>query len=131
MPDKVVIPGKVDILDKKKFKVRKHKTAELDASIEILDDAAAANGGYQVEKLSVDGLPAKMDDGTPIRWLNNFAIRKNGQYISQRYSVTIAGLGSSNVVILDGKGKLYYYTGTVVKDTIELTDGDPGVGQAP
>ena len=128
MQNKIIVPGKVDRLNKKKFKIRKDKTSEIDADIDILED-----GDYEVEKLSVDGLPAKMDDDTPIRWLNNFAIKKNGKYIDQRYSVTIAGLSSSKskVVIFDGKGNLYYYAGTVTKDTIELTDGDPGLGSAP
>jgi hypothetical protein len=75
-----------------------------------------------------------MSDGTAIRWFNNFAIKKNGQYINQKYKVMIAGLsnsGNSRIVIFDGNGNPYYYTGDVVNDTIELTDGDPGVGMAP
>lgn len=132
MQNKVVIPGKVDRLNHKTFKVGKDKTSEIDATIEILDGSAVDNGSYEVEKLSVDGLPEKID-GMPIRWLNNFAIKKNGQYINQRYTVTIAGLSSptSKVVIIDGTGKLYYYPGVVVNDTIELTDGDPGTGHVP
>lgn len=126
MPNKVIVPGKVDRLNKKKFRIRKDKASEHDAEVDILD-----TGDYDVEKLSVDGLPEKMDDGTPIHWLTNFAIKKNGKYINQRYSVTISGLSSSRVVIFDGQGNLYYYSGKVKNDTIELTDGDPGVGTAP
>jgi hypothetical protein len=126
MPNKVVIPGKVDRLNKKRFKVRKDKAFEIDAEIDVAED-----GDYEVEKLSVDGLPAEID-GTRIRWFTNFAIKKNGKYISQRYSVTIPGLSScKKIVIFDGKGNLYYYDGKVGKDTIELTDGDPGLGGAP
>ncbi len=126
MQNKIIIPGKVDRLNKKKFRIRKDKATEIDADIDIGED-----GDYEVDKLSVDGLPAKMPDGTPIRWFNNFAIKKNGQYINQPYSVKIAGLGSSKVAIYDGKGNLYYYAGKIVNDTIELTDGDPGLGGAP
>jgi hypothetical protein len=132
MQNKIVIPGKVDRLNHRKFRVRKDKASEVDATIEILNGDSVDNGSYEIEKLSIDGLPEKMD-GTPIRWLNNFAIKKNGQYINQRYTVTIPGLSSSTskVVIVDGKGNLYYYPGVVVNDTIELTDGDPGTGQVP
>ena len=127
MQNKVVVSGKVDKINNKKFKIKKDKASESDLTIEIVDD-----GDYQVEKLSVDGLPANMNDGNPITWFNNFAIKKNGAYINQRYTVTIAGLSSyKKVVILDSKGNLYYYQGTVTKDTIELTDGDPGIGGGP
>ena len=126
MQDKVVVHGKVDKLSNKKFKIKKDKNSEIDATIDIVED-----GTYEVEKLSVDGLPTYMGDGTAIRWFNNFAIKKKGQYINQQYSVTIAGLSSSQVVILNGNGELYYYAGTVRNDTIELTDGDPGIGGAP
>ncbi len=128
-----IIPGKVDRVNNRKFSVRKDKESEIDATIEILNGNGTANGGYEVEKLSVEGLPEKMDDGTPIRWFNNFTVKKNGQYINQRYTVTIAGLSSSTskVVIIGSTGKPYYYTGKVVNDTIELMDGDPGTGHAP
>jgi hypothetical protein len=126
MPDKVIIPGKVERLSKRKFKVRKDKDFEIDAEIDIADD-----GDYQVEKLDVTKLPPEID-GTLIRWFTNFAIKKNGKYISQRYSVTIPGLSScKKVVVFDGKGNLYYYDGKVKNDTLELTDGDPGLGGAP
>ena len=130
MQNKNVIPGKIDRLSKKKFKIQKDRASEIDADIEIMDD-----GDYEVEKLSTEGLPTHMGDGTSIRWFTNFAIKKNGQYINQRYFVTIAGLSSpkSKVVILDrsSKNAPYYYTGKVVNDTIELTDGDPSVGGGP
>ena len=133
MQNKIIIPGKVDRLNHEKFRIRKDKDSEIDATIEILNNSGVDNGSYEVEKLSVDGLPEKMEDGTPIRWFNNFAIKKNGQYINQRYTVTIPGLSSSKskVVIIDGKGNLYYYPGVVVNDAIELTDGDPGIGHSP
>jgi hypothetical protein len=126
MQKKIVIPGKVDRLSNKKFKIKKDKDSEIDAEVEI-----AEGGDYEVEKLSVDELPTHMKDGTAIRWFNNFAIKKNGQYIKQRYSVTIAGLSSVNVVICDSSGEPHYYKGSVRDDTIELADGDPAVGGGP
>lgn len=132
MQKKVIISGKVDRLHQRKFRVRKHKESEIDAIIEILEDTGIDNESYEVEKLSIEGLPEKID-GIPIRWLANFSVKKKGQYINQRYTVTIPGLSSSTskVVILDSKGNLYYYPDPIVNDTIELTDGDPGTGQAP
>jgi hypothetical protein len=127
--NKVVVPGKVQKDSNRKFKIKKDKTSEVDTDIEILED-----GDYEVDKLSVDGLPSTMYDGNPIRWFNNFAIKKNGQYINQKYKITIPGIsnmGNSRLVIFDGNGNPYYYTGDIVNDTFELTDGDPGVGGAP
>lgn len=126
MQKKVVVHGKVEKQSNKKFKIKGDKRTEVDTEIEILED-----GEYEVEKLSVDELPDTMPDGASIRWLNNFAIKKGKDYINQPYKVTIAGLGKGRVVILDNnsEGKPYYYTGSVVNDTIELSDGDPGIGQ--
>jgi hypothetical protein len=126
MQNKIVVPGKVDRLTNRKFKIKKDKASEIDADVDIAQD-----GDYEVEKLSVDSLPKQMKDKTTIRWFNNFTIKKNGQYINQRYSVTIAGLSSVNVVICDRNGDTYYYKGSIKDDTIELTDGDPGIGGAP
>jgi hypothetical protein len=126
MQNKVVIPGKVDRLTNRKFKIKKDKASEIDADVDIAED-----GDYEVEKLSVDGLPTHMKDKTAIRWFNNFAIKKNGQYIKQRYSVTIAGLSSARVVVCGNDGNPYYYKGSVKDDTIELTDGDPAIGGSP
>jgi len=124
---KVVVPGKVQKDSNRKFKIKKDKASEVDVDIEIEED-----GDYQVDKFSVDGLPTQMYDGKTIRWFNNFGIKKNGQYINQKYKVTIPGLvnllGSSMLVIFDGNGDPYYYTGAIVNDTFELTDGDPGLG---
>lgn len=127
--EKNVVQGKVQKESNRKFKIKKDKDSEVDVDVEILED-----GEYQVDKLSVDGLPTNMYDGTAIRWLNNFAIQKNGQYINQRYRITVPGLsnrGNSRLVIFDGNGDPYYYTGQIVNDTFELTDGDPAVGNAP
>lgn len=129
MQNKVVISGRVDKGSNRKFKIRKDKTSEVDTDIEIIED-----GDYVVDKLSVDGLPTTMHDGVAIRWFNNFAVKKNGQYINQRFKVTIPGIsnmGNSRLVIFDGNGNPYYYTGEIVNDTFELTDGDPAVGSAP
>lgn len=127
--NKVVVPGKVQKDNNRKFKIKKDKDSEVDLDIEI-----EADGDYVVEKLSADGLPTTMHDGTPIRWFNNFAIKKNGEYINQKYKVTIPGIsnmGNSKLVVFDGNGDPYYYTGAIVNDTFELTDGDPSVGGAP
>lgn len=129
MQNKVVIAGKVQKNSSKNFKIRKAKDSEVEVGIDIAED-----GDYQVDKLSVDELPTHMHDGTPIHWFNNFAIQKNGQYINQRYKITVPGisnLGSSRLVIFNGNGDPYYYTGTIVDDTFEMTDGDPAVGSAP
>ena len=128
MQNKVVVPGKVvkDKSNPKKYKIKKDKKSESDVTIEIVDD-----GNYDVEKLSVDGLPTNMSDGNPIHWINNFAIKKNGQYINQRFFVTLPPVGKSRIIIFDGNGNPYYYTGEVKNDTIELTDGDPAVGSWP
>lgn len=129
--NKVVVPGKVQKDSSRKFKIMKgDQVNEVDIDIEIVED-----GDYEVDKLSVDGLPSTMYDGNPIRWFNNFSIKKNGQYINQKYKVTIPNLanllGNSRLVIFDGNGNSYYYTGEIVNDTFELTDGDPGTGGSP
>jgi hypothetical protein len=126
MQNKVVVPGKVEKINKRKFKIKKEKGSENDLTVEIVED-----GDYQVEKLSIDGLPAAMVDGNPIAWFNNFAIKKNGQYINQRFFVTLPSIGDSKVIIFDGNGNPYYYTGTIENNTIELTDGDPAIGKWP
>ena len=126
MPPKVVVQGKVEKQSNKKFKVKANKKdEEVDIEIEIEDD-----GDFEVEKLSVDDLPRTIN-GNSITWLNNFAIKKAGNYINQRYKVKIPGLGNGKVVIIDNNshGNPYYYTGTVDNDTIELSDGDPAVGK--
>lgn len=124
MQNKIVVPGKVNKLNNKKFKIDKDKKSEVDITVEIVDD-----GAYTVEKLSVDGLPVAMHDGKPIQWFNNFAIKKAGQYINQRYFVTIPSIGNAQIVIFDGNGDPYYYTGKVANETFELTDGDPAIGK--
>lgn len=127
--NKTVIPGKVQKNSNQKFKIEKDKASESDVDIDILED-----GTYEVDKLSLEGLPTHMKDGNPIRWFNNFAIKKNGQYINQKYKVTIAGIsnmGNSRLVIFDGNGDPYYYTGDIINDTFEVTDGDPAVGGSP
>ena len=80
----------------------------------------------------MDGLPATMTDGNPIRWFNNFYIKKNGQHINERFLVTIPNLGK---ILASGhlsmaNGNPYYYTGEIKNNTFELTDGDPAVGRS-
>ena len=122
----------------KKFKLRKVKDTEREADIEILGDDPDAD--FEVQKLSVDDLPSKLgkDD---ILWFNNFSIKKrsSNSYINQRYRVRIVGLAAvrtanKKVVILDGNavnGIPYVFTGPITDDTIELMNGDPGVGSSP
>jgi hypothetical protein len=129
MQNKVVVNGKVQQDSSKKFKIKKDKDSEVDVDIEIEED-----GTFGVDKLSIDGLPTNMHDGVAIQWFNNFAVKKNGQYINQRYKVTIAGtsnMAPSRLIIFDGNGDPYYYTGAIVNDTFELTDGDPAIGKGP
>ena len=128
MQNKVVVKGKVD-KDKsynKKFKIKSQKANEFDLDIELTGD-----GEYEVEKLSTDDLPATMVDGNPIRWLNNFYIKKNGQHINEIYYVTIPDIGKSRLIIFDGNGNPYYYTGEIINNKFELTDGDPAIGAHP
>src|SRR5215216_1511166 len=110
MQNKVVIPNRVerDKANNRKFKVVKDKETETDVNVEIVDDPKDKAITFEIDKLSVDGLPSTMHDGKPIRWFNNFAIHRNGEYINQRYFVTIAGLGSSGIVIFDGNGDPYF-----------------------
>jgi hypothetical protein len=128
MEKKVVVPGKVkkEKANPKKYKVEKDKASEADIEIEVTGD-----GDYDVEKLSVDGLPEKMPDGSPIRWFNNFIIKKSGQVIKEKYYVAIPDLEKSRLVIIDSKGEPYYYEGEIKNNTFELTDGDPGTGRSP
>ena len=129
----VVISGKVqkDNKQRKKFKINKYKDNEVDVDIDIDED-----GDYEVDKLSVDGLPTAMPqpDGTAIGWFNNFSIKQNGQHIKKKYKVKIAGIsnmGRSKLVILDSTGVPHYYPGTIIDDTFELNDGDPAAGGSP
>jgi hypothetical protein len=134
MYKKVAIPDKVQKEDSKKFKIKKDKDHEIDTEVEILEE-----GTYTVEKLSTDGLPTKTTDNVDIRWFNNFAIKKDGKYINQRFKVNIVGLSAlqaegKKIVIYDGNSndsQPYIFENTIIDDTFELTDGDPAVGSAP
>jgi hypothetical protein len=129
MQNKVVVPGKVekDKNNNKKHTIKAHKSTESDLTIELTGD-----GEYEVEKLSVDGLPGRMPDGTTIHWFNNFRIKKNGQPIKERFLVTIPILEkSSRLVILGSEGDPYYFPGEIKNNTFELTDGDPAIGKGP
>ncbi len=128
MQNKVVIKNKVEKnkANNKIYKIKSHKKSEFDLTIELTGD-----GDYEVVKLSLEGLPTSMNDGKPIRWLNNFAIKKTGQHINERVFVTIPHIEDSRLVIYDGYGNPYYYTGEIKNNTFELTDGDPAVGRVP
>lgn len=123
MQNKTVIKGKVEKLNKKKYIIKKDHSREKDITVDIEED-----GDYVIEKLSLEGLPEKMNDGNPITWINNFAIKKNGNYINQKFFVTIPDIGSSRLIIYDGNGNPYYYTGEIKNNVFELTDGDPAIG---
>jgi hypothetical protein len=134
MGKQTVVQGKVQDQGNGKFKIEKgNGPNEVDIEIDLGGD-----GNYEVEKLSVDGLPTNVSssDSTPIRWFNNFSIKKDGQYINQKYNVTIPGLlnllGKSKLVIYSEMHdpNLYDY-GAITSDTFELTDGDPGTGGVP
>ena len=126
MQNKSIIAGKVEKHTNKKQTIKKNLDQEYDLVVEVEED-----GEYDFQKLSLDGLPTEMHDGAQIRWLNNFFIKKNRQYINQKFFVTIPDIQGSRLVIYDGNGDPYYYTGTITKNTFELTDGDPAVGRVP
>lgn len=124
-----------------KYKIDKgNGPDEVDVDIDI-----PGGGNYEVEKLEVvkpDGsyaLPTAMPDGTSIRWLNNFSIKQNGNYIKKKYKVTIPNLiaklkeKNSQLVIYSETHdpQLYYPDPQPTGDTFELEDGDPGGGMAP
>ena len=133
----------------RKFKIpkSKDKNTEKDADIEILGNDP--DDDFVVEKLSVDDvdeaglpvLPAKYGNDD-IVWLTNFAIKKNSTkaYINQPYKVRIEGLSAAKaagkkILIIDGNssGSVPIVINDKVdnNDTLELTDGDPAVGNAP
>lgn len=122
----------------KKFKLKKVKDTEREADIEILGNEPDAD--FEVQKLSVDDLPKKLGNDD-ILWFNNFSIRKRSTnaYINQAYKLKIVGLAAvraanKNVVVLDrsaANGVPYVFRGSITDDTIELTDGDPGIGSSP
>ena len=122
----------------KKFKIEKNKQGEQDADIDII--SGTPEDIFIVEKLSQDGLDPSIGD-QEIVWFTNFVIKKQatGDPINQRYKIKISGLGAwrgpnKKIVIQDGnanEGQAYEFTGDVTDDTIELTDGDPGVGGSP
>jgi len=128
--NKVIVHNKVQKNNSRSFRIQKDQAFEYDVDVEIEEE-----GEYEVDKLSVTELPAAMPDGTQIRWFTNFSIKKNGQFINQKYTVKIANLagilGNSKLVIFDGNGNPYYYTGEILEDSIEMTDGDPGFGGSP
>jgi hypothetical protein len=128
MQNKEVVKGKAekDKSQSKKYKIKPDKSNEYELTIELTGD-----GEYEVEKLSLEGLPDKMHDGNAIRWLNNFYIKKNNQHINERFYVTIPDIGKSRLIIYDGNGNPYYYTGEITDNTFELTDGDPAIGAHP
>lgn len=133
MAKQASVPGKVQKLSKTRFKIEADGPGEVDVDLDLLVD-----GNYEVDKLETTTLPTNMPppENTPIRWFNNFSIKQDGQYINQRYLVTIPGLvtllGKSKLVIYSDTHdpKLYDY-GAITGDTFELTDGDPGSGGSP
>lgn len=133
MAKQASVPGKVQKLSNTRFRIEADGPGEVDVDLDLLVD-----GNYEVDKLETNTLPTNMPppENTPIRWFNNFSIKQDGQYINQRYLVTIPDLltllGKSKLVIYSDTHdpKLYDY-GTITSDTFELTDGDPGSGGSP
>lgn len=120
-----------------KFTIEPALPSEVSVEIDL-----EVSGTYEVDKLETETLPTKMPDpdNMPIRWFNNFSVKENGNYIKKKYKVHIADLRAklkekdSKLVIYSDTHvpKLYYYEGAIdANDTFELTDGDPGSGQAP
>ena len=120
-----------------KFTIETAQPGEVDIEIDL-----EVSGHYEVDKLQTETLPTNMPapDNTAIRWFNNFSIKENGSYTKKKYKVHIANLRAklkekdSKLVIYSDTHvpKLYYYEGAIDDDdTFELTDGDPGTGQAP
>ena len=111
----------------KKHKLKKHATHPHGKDIDLeFDD----NDAYDIETLAVDELPTTIA-GVAIGWFHNFGIKKNGQYIKERFLVTIPDLEKSRLVILGSEGDPYYYIGKIQNNTFEVTDGDPAVGRGP
>lgn len=141
--EKKLIPGKVTKEEKQKdgkkkfkFKVEKDKSGERDVDIDIEVDENNTDE-FSVDKFDIDGLPDTITnkDGskTSIHWFSNFSVKKNGRY-EVAYKATIPGisnLGDSKLVVYYGSGDPQYFTGEIVNDTIELTNGDPAVGSGP
>ena len=145
---KTVISTEIGGKDKKTFKVRKGpKSTEIAVDIDIT--SATADEEFIVEQLKIEDLQQTIEINGKVEaivWFNNFAIKKKkqdgsaGDPINQSYKVKITGLKAwrapgKYIVIQDGNannGNPYIFTGPVGDDdTIELTDGDPGVGGAP
>lgn len=123
MQKKKPVSGKTKKINGRKFEVEKgNEAGEFDLTIELFED-----GDYTVEKLELDDLPKTMPDGRSIQWFNNFLIKRNGNPLKQRYSVTIPGIGNTKVVVYDSAEKLTEVE--AVNGRIELTDGDPGIGK--
>jgi predicted nuclease of predicted toxin-antitoxin system len=136
---KTVLSSKKGNKGEKKFKVDKGSNRdEKDVEIEI--DSGGSEDVFIVEKLDMGNLELKIGN-EDIVWFNNFQIKKEStnEPINQNYKVKINGLsywrtGNRKIVIQDGNvngGKPYVFTGTITDDTINLSDGDPGVGGAP
>jgi len=139
---KKVVTGKANKKDnnRRKYTIGKEKdnSTEVDIDIEI-----EADDDYVVEKLSMDDLPATVDDGNQtlaVVWYNNFSIKKGNNYINQKFTVKLPNAkalrnSGKKIVLFDGNsndGKPYIFTGNITDDDkFDLTDGDPAVGSAP
>jgi len=136
---KTVLSSKKGSKGQKKFKVDKGTNKD-EKDVEIDINSAGPDDVFLVEKLGMSNLEPKIGD-EDIVWFNNFQIKKEStnEPINQNYKVKIIGLsywrtGNRKIVIQDGNvnnGKPYVFTGDLTDDTIELSDGDPGVGGSP
>ncbi len=141
--EKVVLSTNKGNKGQKKFKINKgSKKGERDIELDVT--SGSDNDVFIVETLDPEELGKYVTiDGksVEIEWFNNFQIKKEStsEPINQNYKVKIVGLkawkdSGKAIVLQDGNvngGKPYVFTGDVTDDTIDLSDGDPGVGGAP
>ena len=75
---------------KKEFKIRKHAKDSESKKFKETEDAlitVSDLAGISLELLSTDDLTDNGPEGKPIRWVNNFSVRKNGDYLRGNFTV--------------------------------------------
>lgn len=122
---------------KQQFKIAKHTLAQNPkaATTEEISIALSDASDTVIEILSTEGLPAELEPGRPIIWINNFGIRSKStnNYKDQDYTVYLPPHP-------DGHGTFVYMLGnTIYTDkkpaldsngrlTVTLSWGDPPIG---